>query len=85
MKNNWKVYIIRCKDNSLYTGITTDVDRRMKQHRNGNGSKFVRSRLPFKLVYLESNHTRSSASKREAEIKSYHKSKKEDLVENTKF
>ena len=66
---NWHVYIIRCSDGSLYTGITTDMDRRFKQHASGCGARYFRGRQPKQLVYLESGHTRSSAGKREAEIK----------------
>jgi predicted GIY-YIG superfamily endonuclease/ribonuclease HI len=66
---NWNVYIILCSDDSLYTGITTDVDRRFAQHGEGRGARYFRGRQPTRLVYLESGHTRSSAGKREAEIK----------------
>lgn len=76
----WHLYILRLSDDSLYTGITTDIDRRVKEHREGNGSKYVRSRLPCDLVYMEKLESRSEASKREAEIKSWSKEKKERLV-----
>lgn len=66
---NWQVYIILCSDNSLYTGITTDPARRLRQHATGRGAKYFRGRQPEKLLYLETGHTRSSASRREAEIK----------------
>ncbi len=66
---NWQVYIILCSDNSLYTGITTDMDRRLRQHGKGRGAKYFRGRRPERVVYLETGHTRSSASRREAEIK----------------
>ena len=66
---NWHVYIILCSDDSLYTGITTDIDRRFTQHASGRGARYFRGRQPKRLVYLESGHTRSSAGKREAEIK----------------
>ncbi len=66
---NWQVYIILCSDNSLYTGITTDVERRIAQHAAGTGAKYFRGRSPRQLVYLESGHDRSSASRREIEIK----------------
>lgn len=65
----WFVYIIHCTDGVLYTGITTDVQRRYKQHASLQGAKFFRGRKPQKLVYQESGHDRSSASKREIEIK----------------
>ena len=66
---NWQVYIILCSDNSLYTGITTDVERRFAQHHAGSGAKYFRGRSPRRLVYLEGGHDRSSASRREVEIK----------------
>lgn len=67
----WFVYIIRCTDGSLYTGITTDVERRIAQHARGLGAKYfrARARAPAAVVYQESGHTRSTASRREAEIK----------------
>lgn len=76
----WKLYILRLSDNSLYTGITNDIDSRLKKHREGKGSKYVRSRLPLELVYTEEHDDRSSASKKEAKIKSWSKERKEDLV-----
>ena len=66
---NWQVYIVLCSDNTLYTGITTDLQRRFSQHASGRGAKYFRSRQPVKVVYQENGHTRSSAGKREAEIK----------------
>lgn len=66
---NWQVYIILCSDKSLYTGITTDIERRFRQHTNGHGAKYFRGRKPVEVVYLESGHTRTTAAKREAAIK----------------
>jgi putative endonuclease len=66
---NWHVYIILCSDNSLYTGITTDIDRRLGEHASGKGAKYLRGRRPVQLLYLEGGHSRSSAGKREIEIK----------------
>lgn len=66
---NWHVYIILCSDDSLYTGITTDIERRLCQHGNGRGAKYFRGRQPRRVVYLESGHTRSTAGRREAAIK----------------
>ena len=66
---NWLVYIILCSDDSLYTGITIDVERRFAQHAAGTGAKYFRGRSPHRLVYLEDGHDRSSASRREMEIK----------------
>jgi putative endonuclease len=70
--NNLKpyfVYILECADDSLYTGITDDVQRRLRVHESGKGSKYVWARLPFKLVYSEQVASRSLALKREYEIK----------------
>ena len=66
---NWQVYIILCSDGSLYTGITTDTERRFAQHAAGRGAKYFRSRRPQQLVYRESGHDRSTAASREMEIK----------------
>ena len=65
----WFVYILRCLDGSLYTGITKDVKRRCQQHNAGTASRYTRSRLPVKLVYQEAHHGQGAALKREAVIK----------------
>src|SRR5690606_4363374 len=65
----WFVYILRCADNSLYTGITTDLNRRCEQHNAGTASRYTRSRLPVTMMYHEIQATRSVALKRELEIK----------------
>jgi putative endonuclease len=66
----WTVYIIRCDDGSLYTGVTTDVDRRLQEHRRGRrGARFFAGRQPEAVVWREPGHDRSSALKREAAIK----------------
>jgi putative endonuclease len=65
----WHIYILRCADKTLYTGITTDLDKRLKCHQSGKASKYTRSRLPVKMIWTEGDHTESSAKKREAEIK----------------
>ncbi len=80
--NPWFVYILRCADNSLYTGITLDIDKRLNEH-NGtekNGAKYTRNRQPVKLVYLENSNSRSAACKREYAIKSLKKIEKETLI-----
>ena len=77
---NWQVYIILCSDNSLYTGITTDVERRFAQHVTGTGAKYFRGRSPRRLVYLEEGHDRSSASRREVEIKRLRPVDKRQLI-----
>lgn len=65
----WYVYIILCSDNSLYTGITTDPERRFRQHADGKGAKYFRGRRPLRIVYLEGDFSRSVASSRELQIK----------------
>lgn len=79
---NWQVYIILCKDNSLYTGITTAVQRRFAQHLAGTGAKYFRGHSPLRLVYLEEGHDRSSASRREAKIKKLRPKDKWRLIES---
>ncbi len=82
MKNNqWFVYILRCADNSLYTGITTDVKRRVEEHNELNlGARYTRMRRPVTLVYQEEVESRSAASKREYLIKKMKKQQKEALL-----
>jgi putative endonuclease len=70
------IYILRCRDKSLYTGITTDVARRFKEHRAGTGGHYTRARGAEKIMYTESAATRSLALKREAEIKKWPRQKK---------
>jgi putative endonuclease len=77
---NWQVYIVLCSDDSLYTGITTDVERRLAEHAAGTGAKYFRGRSPGPLVYLENGHNRSSASRREAEIKRLRPADKRKLI-----
>lgn len=77
---NWQVYIILCSDDTLYTGITTDVPRRFIQHASGVGAKYFRGRRPLRVVYQEDGHTRSSASRREVAIKALARSDKLALV-----
>jgi putative endonuclease len=76
----WYVYIILCSDNSLYTGITTDIGRRFQQHRTGRGAKYFRGRQPLQVVYQENGHSRSTASRREAQIKSMNRTDKDALL-----
>ncbi|HEX8591334.1 MAG TPA: GIY-YIG nuclease family protein [Candidatus Paceibacterota bacterium] len=63
------VYVIECSDGSLYTGITTDLVRRFKQHREGKGARYTRTHRPVRIVYSEERESRATAQKREAEIK----------------
>ena len=65
----WFVYIVRCADRSLYTGVTTDATRRVAEHNEGRGARYTRSRGPVSLVYVESAEDRGAALRREHEIK----------------
>ena len=76
------VYILQCGDKSLYTGITTDLKRRFAEHKAGEGGHYTSSRRAVKIVYTEQHPDRSSASKREAEIKSWHREKKLNLIKS---
>ena len=76
----WQVYVILCSDDSLYTGITTDIQRRFDQHASGRGAKYFRGRRPLEVVYREEGHTRSSASQREREIKAMERPAKLSLI-----
>lgn len=78
--NEWCVYMLRCSDDSLYTGVTNDLSKRLEKHRSGSGSKYVRSRLPISMAYIEIGHDQSSAMSREYEIKQMSKQDKESLV-----
>lgn len=76
------VYMLRCKDNSLYTGWCRDLNERVKKHNSGKGAKYTRAKGPCKLVYYEKISNKSEALKREITIKKLSKEKKEDLVRN---
>jgi len=75
------VYILRCADDSLYTGYTTDPERRLREHNAGEGAKYTRGRTPVDLVYLESYDTKSAAMSREYGIKQLRRAEKTRLVE----
>ena len=80
--SEWHVYIVRCSDGSLYTGIATDVERRVKEHNTRNllAASYTRSRRPVVLVYQEPASTRSIASKREYQLKQMTRGEKDALV-----
>jgi predicted GIY-YIG superfamily endonuclease len=78
--NRWYVYRLRCADDTLYTGIATDVDRRCQQHNAGTASRYTRSRLPVVAVYREAHASRSLALRREAAIKAWSRRQKEALI-----
>jgi len=76
---NWTVYILKCADGSLYTGITNNLDSRISAHENGTGAKYTKGRGPFRLAYQENCENRSIASKREREIKNLSRDEKLSL------
>ncbi len=76
----WYVYVLRCADNTLYTGITTDVTRRLGEHNRGEGAKYTRCRTPVTLLFVEKAEDRSSASRRERDIKRLTRRRKLELV-----
>ena len=80
MEGNWYLYILRCGDGTLYTGITNDVEKRLAAHRAGKGAKYTRGRGPLELVYREELPDHSAALKRELEIKSMPRAEKEKLI-----
>ncbi len=80
MVKQWCVYILRCGDGSLYTGITDDFDRRLEQHRAGKGAKYTRGRAPLEPVYRETCEDKSAALKREYAIKSLRREEKLALI-----
>ena len=77
---SWYVYMLRCRDNTLYTGCTDDPDRRLTVHNAGKGAKYTRSRLPVALVYREACPDKSTALKREHAIKQLTRAKKEAMI-----
>ena len=80
MNNEWYFYIVRCTDNSLYSGITNDLTQRVKKHNSGKGAKYTAIRNPVSLVYSEKYDNISLARKREEQIKKWSKVKKEELI-----
>lgn len=81
----WVTYIVLCKkNNSFYTGSTNDITRRINQHNSGDGAKYTRAYGPVELIYLEDAEDRSSACKREYEIKCLSRSEKEELVKSSR-
>jgi len=80
--SSWFVYIVECGDKTLYTGITTDPVRRIKEHNAGKGSRYCRSRLPVKLVYLDRMQDRAQASRVENIIKQKTRQQKEELIKS---
>jgi len=82
VSGNWICYILRCADNTLYTGITNNLEKRLSAHNAGSATKYTRSRGPVELVFLESLPDKSSALKREMEIKGLLREEKLKLIES---
>jgi putative endonuclease len=83
--SGWVVYVLRCRTGQFYTGCTTDLERRVREHNSGNGSRFTRSRLPVAVVYKEEQPSRSEALRRERAIKGMRRSEKLLLVGQAAF
>ena len=81
MANDHFVYMLLCKDETLYTGYTVNIENRLKAHESGKGAKYTRGRGPFELVYLEQCTSKSAGLKREYEIKKLSREEKELLIE----
>ncbi len=79
-RKDWAVYILRCRDGSLYTGIAKNVQARVRQHSEGRGAAYTRTRLPVQLLYQQEGLTHSKALIREAQIKAMPRSKKEEII-----
>ncbi len=76
----WTLYILKCNDGSLYTGITNNLEKRLEDHASGKGAKYMRGKTPFQLVYQKEHEDRSAASIREAEVKKLTRAEKEVLI-----
>ncbi len=82
MSADWLMYVVECADGSYYTGITTDMTRRLNEHnRTKRGAKYTRSRRPVRLIYFESHENRSEASRAEAAFKKLTRKKKEIYID----
>lgn len=79
-RKKWFLYILKCRDGTLYTGITNDIQRRLRMHNDGSASRYTRSRLPVKLVYQEPCRNRSDALRKEWALKRLPKREKEDHI-----
>lgn len=76
----WTLYILKCSDDSYYTGITNNLEKRVTDHEGGKGAKYTRGRGPFKIIHTESLENRSEATKREIEVKKLNRADKEKLI-----
>lgn len=84
-QNNWFTYILICGDGSFYTGLSNDLDKRLKKHNSGQGSAYTRARLPVNLIYYETFTTHRQAAQREVAIKKLKRLEKEKLVTGFKI
>lgn len=84
MEKQWVLYILECKDGTLYTGITDDLTRRLAQHNSGKGAKYTRGRTPLKLVYSEKCESHSQALKREIAVKRLARAEKINMCQKCK-
>ena len=82
---NWQVYIIQTKTGKLYTGITTDINRRLNEHRNKKGAKYFRLESPHEVVFIEVYKNRAEATKRELEIKRFNRNEKLKMMSDRIF
>ena len=78
--DDWELYILKCRDGSFYTGITTDLERRFKMHQNGKASRYTRTRRPVEVLYHEKCGSRTQALVRECAVKEFSRKKKEELI-----
>ncbi|MFC1900742.1 GIY-YIG nuclease family protein [Chloroflexota bacterium] len=83
MEQDWFFYIVRCRDSSLYCGITNNLESRIKAHNNGTGAKYTSGRRPVVLIYNEKYDNSTQARKREAQVKGWPRIKKEDLIKGS--
>ena len=81
----WYLYIVRCSDGSFYTGITTDLEERIKRHNTGDGAKYTRARRPVRLIYAKKIDSKSEAKRKEIEVKSLSRENKERLIKRGSF
>lgn len=84
LKEKWFLYILKCTDESLYTGITKDLERRFRMHAEGRGARYTRARRPLAMVYQEAFRSRTEALTRECAVKALPKSKKLALIGKSK-
>lgn len=80
MPRAWQVYVLRCGDGTLYTGIARDAEKRLRQHRAGKGARYTRGRAPLEMVHVEDAATHGEALRREAAIRRLGRAGKEALI-----